>query len=165
LSTEPTRLTDDRIAGSGAFDGSTHIFPLRVYYEDTDAAGIVYYANYLKFAERARTELMRLLGAEHRTMMASDGVSFAVRACAVDYLQPARLDDAIAVLTRVDRAGGASIGMTQTVVRADGGDVTVLVAMTVRLACIDGRQRAARLPRRVRTALQKLVDGSPANGA
>jgi acyl-CoA thioesterase FadM len=80
-------------------------------------------------------------------------------------LQPARLDDAIAVLTRVDRAGGASIGMTQTVVRTDGGDVTVLVAMTVRLACIDVRQRAARLPRRVRTALQKLVDGSPANGA
>ena len=104
------------------------------------------------------------------TMMASDGVGFAVRACAADYLLPARLDDAIAVLTRVDRAGGASIGMTQTVVRADGGvvtvgDATVLVAMTVRLACIDGRQRAARLPRQVRTALQKLVDGSPANGA
>ena len=130
LASEPMRPTGDRIASSGTFDGTTHVFPLRVYYEDTDAAGIVYYANYLKFAERARTELMRLLGAEHRTMMAEDGIGFAVRAVAAEYLQPARLDDAIAVHTRVERVG------------------------------IDGRQRAARLPHAVRAALQKLVDGA-----
>ena len=165
LASEPMRPTGDRIASSGTFDGTTHVFPLRVYYEDTDAAGIVYYANYLKFAERARTELMRLLGAEHRTMMAEDGIGFAVRAVAAEYLQPARLDDAIAVHTRVERVGGASIGMTQTVVRPGGTDsapsaATVLAAMTVRLACIDGRQRAARLPHPVRAALQNLVDGA-----
>ena len=148
-------------AGSGAFDGQTHIFPLRVYYEDTDAAGIVYYANYLKFAERARTEMMRLLGAEHQTMLAQDGVGFAVRACAADYLLPARLDDAIAVLTRVTAVGGASLAMAQTVVRPgrNGGAAVPLVALTVRLACIDGRQRAARMPEAVRMALRRLFAG------
>jgi acyl-CoA thioester hydrolase len=148
-------------AGSGSFDGATHIFPLRVYYEDTDAAGIVYYANYLKFAERARTELMRLLGAEHRTMMAQDGVGFAVRACTAEYLLPARLDDALAVHTQVTAVGGASLAMTQTVMRPDaGGGATPLVALTVRLACIDGGQRAARLPQAVRAALRRLMESA-----
>jgi acyl-CoA thioester hydrolase len=68
-----------------------HVFPLRVYYEDTDAAGIVYYANYLKFAERARTEMLRAHGFDHTRLDSIAGLAFAVRSCSVDYLLPARL--------------------------------------------------------------------------
>ena len=74
---------------SGTVQGDVHHFPLRVYYEDTDAAGIVYYANYLKFAERARTEMLRLLGFEHGEMRRDSGRAFAVRHCSADYLAPA----------------------------------------------------------------------------
>ena len=148
---------------SGRFEGKVHVFPVRVYYEDTDAAGIVYYANYLKFAERARTELMRLLGAEHGPMMEREGIGFAVRACAADYRQPARLDDAIEVHTEVTKVGGASLAMAQTVMRpAAAGAPTTLVAMQIRLACIDRHQRAARLPQAVRTALRELAAGQRA---
>ena len=75
------------------FSGQTHIFNLRVYYEDTDAGGIVYYANYLKFAERARTEVLRDLGVAQRELLEVEGIGFAVRRCAVDYFAPAKLDD------------------------------------------------------------------------
>ncbi|HEC14899.1 MAG TPA: YbgC/FadM family acyl-CoA thioesterase [Rhodospirillales bacterium] len=76
---------------SGA--GDPHVFPIRVYFEDTDAGGIVYYANYLKFAERARTEMMRSLGVESSHWLDGEGVVFAVRRCDADYRRPARLDD------------------------------------------------------------------------
>ena len=159
LSNDSTRIAGAGGAASGLFDGRIHILSLRVYYEDTDAAGIVYYANYLKFAERARTELMRLLGSEHRPMMENEGVGFAVRSCTADYLQPARLDDAIEVRTEVAEVGGASLSMTQTVLRPHSGAAApeTLVRMHVRLACIDGRQRAARMPRAVRAALRDMV--------
>ena len=78
-----------------------HIFPLRVYYEDTDAGGIVYYANYLRFAERARTEYLRSVGADHQTLLAEDGIAFTVRQCSVDYMSPAFLDDPLEVHTRL----------------------------------------------------------------
>src|SRR6266487_2207381 len=77
--------------------GMTHSMPLRVYYEDTDAAGIVYYANYLKFAERGRTEMMRALGFAHSSIRAETGTVFTVRRLSADYRSPARLDDALTV--------------------------------------------------------------------
>ena len=80
--------------------------PLRVYYEDTDAAGIVYHANYLKFAERGRTEMLRELGFEHSASREESGTLFTVRRCSIDYLAPARLDDALTVDTRVVEIGG-----------------------------------------------------------
>ena len=76
---------------SGTVDQGTHTFPIRVYYEDTDAAGIVYYANYLKFAERARTELLRYAGINQTEMADRYGMAFAVRDCAVDYRRPAQI--------------------------------------------------------------------------
>ena len=82
-------------AGSGFVDG-VHVFSMRVYYEDTDAAGIVYYANYLKFAERARTEMLRALGTDQSRLAAEQGIAFAVRRCTADYLKPARLDNRLA---------------------------------------------------------------------
>lgn len=126
-----------------------HSHPVRVYYEDTDAAGIVYYANYLKFAERARTELLRSLGLENGTMMSEKGLAFAVRHCAADYIKPARLDDALYVETFVVDLAGASLTMQQDICR----DGDVLVSIEVRLACVDlSTGRAMRLPGPVREA-------------
>src|SRR3546814_20375005 len=99
-------------SSAGWFEGGEHVLPLRVYYEDTDAAGIVYYANYLKFAERARTEMMRCLGAEHRVLLEEAGIAFAVRSCSADSLIPARLDDLHVVRTRVEVRTGVVFGKT-----------------------------------------------------
>ena len=120
----------------------SHRLPLRVYYEDTDAGGIVFYANYLKFAERGRTEYLRSVGLDHRGLSKDYGAGFAVRRCAADYLSPARLDDPVTVETRVVRVGGASIDMEQAVLR----DEEVLCRLAVRLALIDGQGRPMRLP-------------------
>ena len=129
-----------------------HVFPLRVYYEDTDAAGIVYYANYLKFAERARTELLRSLGLEHSRLRADAGTVFIVRQCVADYLKPARLDDRIEVHTRVVEVGAATLRIEQDVQR-DGED---LARLRLRLACVDGTGRPVRLPPALRSAFDSL---------
>lgn len=132
-----------------------HVYPIRVYFEDTDAAGIVYYANYLRFAERARTEMMRLGGVDHAGLVRDEGLAFAVRRCAADYLRPARLDDLLEVHTRVVGLGGASIDLRQTVYRpSDGRDV---VALEVRLACIDRHAKPARIPAALRTKINHFL--------
>jgi acyl-CoA thioester hydrolase len=146
-------------SSSGWFEGKCHVYPTRVYYEDTDAAGIVYYANYFKFTERARTEMMRCLGTEHRSLMREAGIAFAVRNCDADYLLPARLDDSLVVQTRIRELRGASMRLMQTVARRDDvGDETILVESAVRLACMDGDLRPARLPGPVRESLGNLVE-------
>src|ERR1700750_1735509 len=91
---------------SGAEIGFT--WPIRVYYEDTDAGGVVFYANYLKFFERARTEWLRSLGVEQRKFFEDTGLMFAVRRTSVEYLKTASLDDLLVVVSRVERLGGAS---------------------------------------------------------
>lgn len=126
-----------------------HRFPIRVYYEDTDAAGMVYYANYLKFAERARTELMRDAGSNHIDMMETFDAAFAVSRCEVDYLKPARLDDLLTVETRVLEVGGAVVRLDQRVQR--GGDL--LARLNIRIACLNRKGRPQRLPEPVRVAL------------
>jgi acyl-CoA thioester hydrolase len=126
-----------------------HRFPIRVYYEDTDAAGIVYYANYLKFAERARTELMRQSGSSHREMMESFDTAFAVSRCEVDYLKPARLDDLLSVETRVLEVGAAVVRLDQRVLR----EGELLARLTIRIACLNRKGRPQRLPEPVRVAL------------
>ena len=135
-----------------------HVFPLRVYYEDTDAGGIVYHANYLRFAERARTEFLRSVGADHQTLMTEDGIAFTVRQCAVDYIQSAYLDDALTVHTRFLEVGGASLRAEQTV-RRDADD---LARLLVRLACVGNDGNPKRMPKPLRAAFaEKLV--SPKN--
>jgi len=138
---------------SGRIEGVAHRFPIRVYYEDTDAAGIVYYANYLKFAERARTELLRLLGFEHAALRAGHGAAFAVRRCAVDFLRPARLDDEVEVVTRLTGLGGATAEIRQVVAR-DGVD---LARLDIRLALVAETGRPIRLPQGLRDALGPLI--------
>jgi len=135
--------------GAGQLIDGVHTLPLRVYWEDTDAAGIVYYANYLKFVERGRSDMLRLAGVDQWRMKQEDGVNFVVRRCEVDYLNPARLDDALEIETFVETARGASLDMRQTV-RRDGQD---LVDVLVRVACLDASGRPIRLPGEIKSAL------------
>lgn len=117
---------------------------LRVYWEDTDAGGIVYYANYLKFAERGRTELVRKAGIDQSRLLAERGLAFAVRRCTIDYRHPAILDDILIVTTQLTAVRGASLDMRQRVVRT--ADRKTAADLDVRLACLDRDGRPARLP-------------------
>ena len=133
-----------------------HVFPVRVYYEDTDAAGIVYYANYLKFAERARTEMLRGLGIESSVMMARDGLAFAVRHCSMDFKKPAKLDDDLSVETRIINIGGASLVADQRVKLGQAE----LVVMELKLACVSLDGRPARLPEDIKSRLENMANGA-----
>ena len=121
---------------------AAHVLPVRVYYEDTDAGGIVYHAAYLRFAERGRTEFIRTLGVDQQRLRDETGLGFAVARLAIDYLRPARLDDSLEIHTEVARARGASADFRQTVLR----DGETLARLDVRVACIDAAGRPARLP-------------------
>src|SRR5579872_1943212 len=96
---------------------TTHSFPVRVYYEDTDAGGIVYYANYLKFAERARTEALRLAGFDQSELKHEQKIAFVVRRCECDFLKPAFLDDLLTIETRLNDISKVSMRMRQTIRR------------------------------------------------
>jgi len=126
-----------------------HTHTLRVYYEDTDLAGIVYYANYLRFMERGRTEYLRALGIDQARMRTEEGVVFAVRSVALDYLAPAVFDDVLTVTTRVTGQSGARVHMAQDVLRGDA----VLVRGRVTVASLRASGRPARLPAALRAAL------------
>ncbi|MWP36065.1 tol-pal system-associated acyl-CoA thioesterase [Rhodobacter sphaeroides] len=131
----------------------SHRFALRVYHEDTDLAGIVYYANYLKFIERARSEWVRGLGVDQARLRAESGIVFAVRRVEADYLRPAVFDDLLEVETRLVETGGARILLDQEVLRGEER----LFAARVVLVCLAADGRAARLPAEVR---QKLVQAA-----
>lgn len=126
-----------------------HRFDLRVYYEDTDLAGIVYYANYLKFIERARSEWVRARGIDQKALKAEQGIVFAVRRVEADYLSPAVFDDALTVETTLDKLTGARITLKQTVLREDAP----LFDSTVTLVILTAEGRPARLPAEIRAKL------------
>lgn len=138
---------------------AAHRYVCRVYFEDTDAAGVVYYANYLKLAERARTEALRELGVPHADLVAQHGLIFMVRRAKLDYLRPARLDDSLVVESRPLAVGAASVELRQAFHReGDGGGA--LVVADVLLACVrTADMKAARMPGRWRQALAGLADG------
>jgi acyl-CoA thioester hydrolase len=125
--------------------GAPHRFALRVYYEDTDLAGIVYYANYLKFIERGRSEYLRALGVDQRALKAETGLVFAVRRVEADYLAPAHFDDHLCVTTAPETLSGARIVLRQDVERAG----TVLFSSIVTIVCLGAEGRPARLPKAV----------------
>ena len=122
--------------------GADHVYRLRVYYEDTDAGGVVYYANYLNFAERARTEFLRTLGVSHKALAEDGGPLFAVRRVEVDYLHPAYLDDELDVRTKVLELGGARLAMDQVI----GRGLEDLVRLRVEIVCVNPKGRATRIP-------------------
>lgn len=122
-------------------------FPLRVYWEDTDAGGVVFYANYLKFFERARTEWLRSFGFEQEILRTSEGVMFIVSETAVRYLRPARLDDLLQVSVTVREGRQASLQLAQQCWRSDHDGETLLAEGTIRIGCVDsGTFRPRRIP-------------------
>lgn len=130
---------------------SEFVLPVRVYYEDTDAGGVVYYANYLKFMERARTEWLRAIGFDQALLREQTGVIFAVRSVAADYLRPARLDDRLEVLARVEEQRPARLRFHQEI-RRDG---EVLCSGRVTIASVDA---ATLRPTRIPAALAEKID-------
>ena len=123
-----------------------HHFDIRVYYEDTDLAGIVYYANYLKFIERARTEWVRTLGVDQARLKAEQGIVFAVRRVVADYLSPARFDDLLTVQTEPIDSTAVRLRLKQSVLRGD----IVLFCAEVTLVALTESGKPARLPADVR---------------
>nr|WP_209843467.1 tol-pal system-associated acyl-CoA thioesterase [Rubellimicrobium aerolatum] len=131
--------------------GAVHLLPVRVYYEDTDLAGVVYYANYLRFIERGRTEWARAAGIDQGRLRAEAGTVFAVRRVEADYLAPARFDDLLEVATGVEAASGARVTLWQEVRR---GGRALFRARVVLVAMDEGGR-----PRRIPLALRGLGAG------
>lgn len=128
------------------------IWPVRVYYEDTDAGGVVYHSTYLNYCERARTEWLRAIGIEQRNMRAGSGLVFVVRRVTADYFLGAELDDALEVHTAIDRIGAASIHFAQRIMR---GAEQVFTAQ-VTIACVDWNvRRAARIPDDIKSLIER----------
>ncbi|MFP3556270.1 tol-pal system-associated acyl-CoA thioesterase [Paraburkholderia sp. SIMBA_049] len=128
------------------------VWPIRVYYEDTDAGGIVFYANYLKFFERARTEWLRACGVDQRKLAEESGALFVVRSTALDYRAPARLDDMLRIVSRIERLGRASVDFAQEAWRDD----TLLATGTIRVGCVDSHSmKPAAIPPPVHAALRR----------
>ncbi|MGE3623175.1 MAG: tol-pal system-associated acyl-CoA thioesterase [Bdellovibrionales bacterium] len=123
-----------------------HIHPIRIYYEDTDAGGIVYHANYLKFAERARTELLRFLGYDHQRVKQEFNLILVVRHVEIEYYAPARLDDALEVRTQPTKIGNTSIGLKQSIYK----DEKLLADIKVTVVAISPEGKALRLPPHLR---------------
>jgi acyl-CoA thioester hydrolase len=130
-------------------------FTYRVYYEDTDAGGIVYYANYLKFAERARTDALRALGIQQSQLRAERGLIFVVTRVEVDYRRPARLDDEITVETLLRDIAKVRMSMLQRICRDD----TVLAELVVELAAIGENGRAVPVPEDIAEMLRRITKG------
>jgi acyl-CoA thioester hydrolase len=121
-------------------------YTLRVYWEDTDAGGIVFYANHLKYYERARTEWLRALGHGQEQLRVEAGLIFVVTDTSVHYVQPARLDDLLDVTVELRHKGGASLEIAQQAWRQAAGAATLLSTGTIRIACVDA---ATLRPRRI----------------
>lgn len=129
---------------------TTHNIDIRVYYEDTDAGGIVFYANYLRFAERGRTEYLRDLGYENKSLMDKQGVIFVVRRVEADYLTSAHLDDMLRLETSVIEIKNASFKMKQSLFRHKD----LIFSADVILVCVDRAGKPVRLPDGLRTAME-----------
>ena len=139
----------------GWFEGRTHIFPVRVYYEDTDFSGVVYHANYLRFMERGRSEFLRMSGAGHQDMFAgSNPLVWAVRRMMIDFDRPARMEDALTVRTSVLDLAGARMRLNQSVARTS--DILVKATVEVCIITLDGRPR--RVPDSTRKKLEIFLE-------
>lgn len=129
------------------------VFPVRVYYEDTDAGGVVYYANYLKFMERARTEWLREMGVDQSAMAVRERRLFVVKDLAMSYLKPARLDDLLTIRSRITRLGRASLHFAQ---RAERGE-ELLASGNIQVCCVDADTlRPSPIPRALHAKLNAI---------
>lgn len=142
---------------SGALYDGAHHFPLRVYYEDTDAGGVVYHARYLHFAERARTELMRLSGTAYQQAVLNEGLAFVVRHCEISYNMPARLDDRLVVVTKLQDKRNTSLTLQQNIYKSESDQQILLAELTIVLVCVNMKQvRATRIPTALLEEMKQL---------
>jgi len=142
---------------AGRVEGETHVLPVRVYFEDTDFTGLVYHANFLKFCERGRSDFIRNLGIDHRSLEnpdAGEPAVFVVRRIEVDYLRPAHIDEVLEVVTRCGEIGGATLVLLQEVRRGE----TVLARLKVSVVLVSKAGRPQRLGKLVREALERFVN-------
>ena len=137
----------------GIFDGSRHLYAVRVYYEDTDLSGITYHANYLRWFERARSDLLRMLEIDQREAIESGGGAYAVSEINLKYLRPARLDDDVVIDTRCTELGAASCRMHQIARRGD--EILCEASLRVGFISLEGRPR--RQPATWRAAFQEFM--------
>jgi acyl-CoA thioester hydrolase len=142
---------------AGRIEGETHILPVRVYFEDTDCAGVVYHANFLKFCERGRSDFIRLLGIDAKGLVSSEQgepAVFVVRRVEIDYLKPGRMDDVLEIVTSCVEIGSASLVLQQDV-RRDG---MLLARARVSVVLVSSAGKPQRLGALVRNALQRFVN-------
>ena len=142
---------------AGRIEGETHVLPVRVYFEDTDCAGLVYHANFLKFCERGRSDFVRLLGLDHQSLANPDRgepAVFVVRRVEIEFLKPGRMDDLLEVVTSCAEIGSASLILQQDVRRGD----TLLVRAKVMVVLISQSGKPQRLGALVRESLQPFVN-------
>ncbi len=131
--------------------------PVRIYYEDTDAGGVVYYANYLKFLERCRTEWLRAIGHEQADLLREPGIAFVVRSVALEYLKPARLDDLLTVSLEVERITKSQIFFGQHIRRASPEGDEELLSGRVQIVCVNAaKMKITSIPVELRTQLEAL---------
>ncbi len=138
---------------SGRFDGACHVFAVRVYFEDTDLSGVVYHANYLRWFERARSDMLRLFGIDQRAAHEAGEGAFAVTDLALRYRRAARLDDAVVIESTVAAVSGATCSLVQKALRG----AELLCEAQVRVAFVSPAGRALRLPAHVSSAFGSLV--------
>jgi acyl-CoA thioester hydrolase len=148
-----TAMTDNVNISSGSIKNGKHSFPIRVYYEDTDAGGIVYHSQYLNFMERARTEMLRLCGLEHFAMMTTQisPTLLVVKKISIDFMQSAVLDDLLMVTSEIAKLGAASMKIRQTVMRG----AEVLVKAEVKVAVLGGNKKPKKIDPEIR---KKIVN-------
>ena len=142
--------------------GSAFRWPLRVYYEDTDAGGIVFYANYLKFFERARTEWLRAAGVGQQLLANESGCMFVVKNASIDYHSPAKLDDSLEISVRILKLGRASVLFTQEAWRMNDQDPVRLCTGSIRVGCVDANSmRPTEIPvavfKKIRNANESML--------
>lgn len=146
--------TDPAVAFSGWFEGTTHVLPVRIYYEDTDTSGIVYHANYLRYCERGRSDFLRMAGVRHLVMMeAEQKLVWTLRRITLDYIRPARVDDLLHVRTRYTEMAGARLTGEQEIF--NGAQLLCTAHIEAAIITMDGRPR--RIPADIRAKMEPYL--------
>jgi len=151
---DDSKLDPKDLPSMGYFDGRQHFYPIRVFYEDTDFSGVVYYANYLRFLERARSSFFRLAGVGHAELLERDvPLAFVIRKINLDYKRSAKIDDVLSVMTTYDSFKGARLMVTQKIYRGE----ELLLTADSEAACIDLDGRPKRAPKEMMARLTPFL--------
>ena len=132
---------------------NTFNFPVKIYYEDTDAEGVVYYANYLKFMERARTEMINACGTDLKTLHKNYASRFIVKVCNLDYIKSAHLEDFLQVITSLEKISNASFVLNQNIFRND----ELILKSEIVIVCIDNHHKPSKIPNFLKKKIQLLI--------